>query len=680
MNKILKELKRRNVFKETIAYLVVAWLILQILSVILPIWNAPNWILQIVTITLVIGLPLWILLSWSYEFTSSGIKKTTNASSATSQSLKTNRRLNAIIMIALIAVIGIIWLNPSIVTSKTPTLRQGIAVLPFENMSADESNEWFGDGVTEDILTHLSKIKGLRVISRTSVMQYKGTTKTIPEICKELGVSHIVEGSVRQLNNKVLVTAQLISATDEHLWADNYDDDLDNAFEVQRNVSKEIVKQLHITISPEEVQALNKSLTTNPEALRLFIKGQDTVDTRTVEGVSHSIELYKRALALDPNFADAYAELAFSYYLQIYFGNLEEAKGRRLIEENISRALKINPNTCRAYNVLALVNEEDNSLIDAKLNYEKALEINPNDALTHLHFGQFLNGLGDIKNSLKHQAEASKLKPFSQVITWNYLIALFYNKKTEEAQKIFKEKESLFSNGQKRSITQRLNVFLNKDWKEEIVFEEKELADNPENFDNHTHMAYAYWHFAMDTTNYLKHAEIGYNTSSGSEQAIQVYYDALLHNQKFDEAMSLISELESKHESVDYVDINDIYWFKGHYFLEIGNYNEALKYYNNVTWRNSQELYRKKAVTLAKLGSREAALTIIQDYITNFVYKASVYAVLEEKELMFASLNERDNIFWVKDYISLKEFNPYRNEPEFQAFQEENYIHIKREN
>ena len=144
--------------------------------------------------------------------------------------------------------------------------------------------------------------------------------------------------------------------------------------------------------------------------------------------------------------------------------------------------------------------------------------------------------------------------------------------------------------------------------------------------------------------------------------------------------MSLISELESKHESVDYVDINDIYWFKGHYFLEIGNYNEALKYYNNVTWRNSQELYRKKAVTLAKLGSREAALTIIQDYITNSINKASVYAALEKRDLMYASLKERDNIFWVKDAISLKEFNPYRNEPEFQAFQKENYIHIKREN
>ena len=300
MNKLIKELKRRNVPKETIAYLVVAWLVLQVFSTVLPIWNAPVWVLQIITLTLGLGLPLWVIFSWHYQFTSSGIKRTKKLVNDTKSS-KSNGLLNTVIMIALVATIVLIWIKPSAVTSVSAD-KLSIAVLPFTNMSDDQSNEWFSVGVTEDILTHLSKVKGLRVISRTSVMQFKNSNKSIPEIAKELDVAYIVEGSVRKQDNQVLITAQLLKANDEHLWADNYNENLIDAFKIQQEVSQKIVKQLKIFISPEEEKDLNTPTTKVLLAYELFSRGRSTADNRTQEDLERSIELYKEAIKIYKNF------------------------------------------------------------------------------------------------------------------------------------------------------------------------------------------------------------------------------------------------------------------------------------------------------------------------------------------------------------------------------------------
>ncbi|MBT8449627.1 MAG: hypothetical protein KJO69_08050, partial [Gammaproteobacteria bacterium] len=320
MRKLFQELKRRNVFKETIAYLVVAWLLLQVVSTVLPIWNTPDWVLQIITLTMALGLPLWIIFSWHYQFTSSGIIKTKKLEGPTKSS-KRNRVLNSIIMVALLAIIALIWIRPSYITSVSAD-KLSIAVLPFTNMSDDQSNDWFSMGVTEDILTHLSKVRGLRVISRTSVMQFKNSEKSIPEIADELSVSYIVEGSVRKQNDQVLITAQLLKANDEHVWADNYNENLSDAFQIQKNVSQKIVNQLRIYISPQEQEALNKATTTSAMAMELFARGKTIADNRTGENIERSIDLYKEAIKLDPFFADAYAEIANSYMLLNIYGDL----------------------------------------------------------------------------------------------------------------------------------------------------------------------------------------------------------------------------------------------------------------------------------------------------------------------------------------------------------------------
>jgi TolB-like protein len=258
MSKFFNELKRRNVIKESIAYLVIAWVLLEVVTMVLPIVGTPSWVLKTFTFFLAIGFPIWIIFSWVYEVTPTGIKKTSKKPLDQSKTVTSNKRLNILIIIGLAATIAISFFNKSTSNnplSKTTTFltEKSIAVLPFEDLSSGGDTEWFCDGVTEDIRTNLSKIKGInKVISYTSVMQYKENRPTIPEIAEKLGVSYVLEGSVRKHKDKIIITAQLIDANDRHIWGDNYNNNFDKIFEIQYNVSKKIVQQLQIAMSPEE--------------------------------------------------------------------------------------------------------------------------------------------------------------------------------------------------------------------------------------------------------------------------------------------------------------------------------------------------------------------------------------------------------------------------------------------
>jgi TolB-like protein len=208
MSQFINELKRRNVIKASIAYVVVAWILLQAVSIILPIVNAPEWVLKMFTFFLAIGFPIWVIFSWVYEVTPEGLKKTAQVSKNQSVTTTTNKRLNILILVGLVIAIIVNFFNkPTFDTSnnsiESANVQNSIAVLYFDDISSGGDTEWFCDGVTEDILTNLSKIKELTVISKTSTKRYKNTDKSIPEIAAELGVSYIVEGSVRRHEDKV---------------------------------------------------------------------------------------------------------------------------------------------------------------------------------------------------------------------------------------------------------------------------------------------------------------------------------------------------------------------------------------------------------------------------------------------------------------------------------------------
>ncbi len=409
MSKFIEELKRRNVIKASIAYLVVTWILLQLLSILLPIIETPDWVLKTLTLLMAMGFPIWVIFSWVYEVTPKGIKKTTSVSIEQSITAKTNKRLNILIIIFLIIAIVVSFFNrsaPKIISSKIskPISENSIAVLPFDDMSSESDTQWFCDGVAEDILTNLTKIKDLKVISGTSTERYRDTDKSISEIAKELGVSYILDGSVRKQDDKVLISAYLISANDEQIWADSYNKDLEDVFSIQQDVSKKIVQQFQLVLSPEEEKVLYTLPTQNLEAYEALLRARSFAGKGTKEGFDLSIELYQQAIDLDPNFADAYAEMAFSYIDNRGRDMNNWNKNLNIVRRLVDKALKIDPNSAKAYSAKGVVAIFDHNQEEAKENFKKSIELNSNDPDAHRNMARYYlrRNSKDLNKSLYH--------------------------------------------------------------------------------------------------------------------------------------------------------------------------------------------------------------------------------------------------------------------------------------
>jgi TolB-like protein len=263
------EIKRRKVYRVAAAYAVVAGGAIQLASAVFPAWDLPPWALRLVIVVLLIGFPIALILAWALEVTPQGIRATPN----TTSSPRRRRNILALVGIGVIVSAGAgLFLLPR---ASARRIDKSIAVLPFENFSDDKENAYFADGIQDDILTNLSKIGDLKVISRTSVMPYRGKEKNLREIGKALGVSAILEGSVRKSGNRVRVNVQLINAlNDEHIWSDVYDRDLTDVFAIQTDLAKKIAGELHAKLSPSEKEQIARKPTENGEANLAFVQAQ----------------------------------------------------------------------------------------------------------------------------------------------------------------------------------------------------------------------------------------------------------------------------------------------------------------------------------------------------------------------------------------------------------------------
>jgi TolB-like protein len=272
MSGFFEELKRRKVYRVAVAYVVVAGGIIQLASATFPAWELPNWSLRLVIVLLLAGFPIALILAWAFDVTPEGIRTTPKIESAR----PTHRRRNIAVLLAiglLVSGAAGFFLLPRASARK---LDKSIAVLPFESFSEEKDNAFFADGIQDDILTNLAKISDLKVISRTSVMSYRGKTGNVREIGKALGVSTILEGSVRKSGNRVRVNVQLINATnDEHLWAEDYDRDLTDVFAIQTDLAQKIASELQAKLSPSEKAQLMRRPTENGEAYLAFVQAHD---------------------------------------------------------------------------------------------------------------------------------------------------------------------------------------------------------------------------------------------------------------------------------------------------------------------------------------------------------------------------------------------------------------------
>src|SRR5438309_10672946 len=346
MTGFFEEVKRRKVYRVAVAYVVAAGGIIQLASAAFPAWELPNWSLRLVIVLLLIGFPIALILAWAFDVTSQGIKATPEVAAPGS-----HLRRNIIMLVAtgiIISAAAGFFLLPRASARK---IDKSIAVLPFENLSDDKENAYFADGVQDDILTNLSKIGDLKVISRTSVMSYRGQARNVREIGKALGVSNVLEGSVRRFGNKVRVNVQLIDATnDEHIWAEDYDGDLTDVFAIQTDLAQKIASALQAKLSPNEKARIDRRPTQNPDAYLLFVQAHDYANRMEMfHDTSLKAEpLFEQAIKLDPNFALAFAGLS-RVESWLYHASDPVPARREKARLNTDEALRLQPDLPEAH-------------------------------------------------------------------------------------------------------------------------------------------------------------------------------------------------------------------------------------------------------------------------------------------------------------------------------------------
>src|SRR6184192_4123825 len=428
MSGFFEEVKRRKVYRVAVAYVIAAGGIIQLASAAFPAWELPNWALRLVIVSLLIGFPIALILAWAFDVTPQGIKTT-----PTTAVPGAHRRRNVIMLIAIGVIISVaagFFLLPRAAARKVD---KSIAVLPFQNLSDEKENAYFADGMQDDILTNLSKIGDLKVISRTSVMGYRGKTANVREIGKQLGVSNILEGSVRRSGNKVRVNVQLIDAnSDEHIWANDYDRDVSDVFAIQSDLAQKIAEALQAKLSPGEKSRMERKPTENGEAYLAFVQAHDlSCAFEDLEKLKQSEQLYSRAIELDPNFA-----LAIARYSQLESWLLHEIdrtperreKARTLAE----RALQLQPDLPEAHLALGFSYYYGDNNYDAALReFEIAQRGLPNESEVYLAIGAIQRRQGKWAESTANLQKAVSLNPKDvwplQNLTFNYAMLRNYD-------------------------------------------------------------------------------------------------------------------------------------------------------------------------------------------------------------------------------------------------------------
>jgi TolB-like protein/Flp pilus assembly protein TadD len=434
------ELKRRNVYKVAVAYAVVGWLLVQVTTQVFPIFEIPNWALRLIVLAIIIGFPIALVLAWAFEATPEGIKRTELADAMSPAAGEKKHAWIYIVAICGAISVALIFLGRYTVSNKISASandisNKSIAVLPFESLSEDKSNAYFAEGVQDEILTRLAKVADLKVISRTSTQRFKSAPSDLREIAKQLGVIHIVEGSVQKSNDQVRVNVQLINAlTDAHLWADTYDRKLTDIFSVESEIAKTIADTLQAKLTGSEKVAMSKKPTANPQAYELYLKGRLFWNRRTSADLQKSVEYYQQAIAKDPDYALAYAGLADAYVLYPDYGVGTPAEFYPKAKETATKALALDSMLGEPHAALGSVYANfDRDLAKSFEEFERSIQLNPNYATAHQWFDTTLLAMGQVDRAIAESRKANELDPLSLIVNADLAFVYLYARRFDDA-------------------------------------------------------------------------------------------------------------------------------------------------------------------------------------------------------------------------------------------------------
>jgi TolB-like protein/tetratricopeptide (TPR) repeat protein len=443
MNNFFTELKRRNVYKVAIAYVVAGWALSQGIAQVFPVFDVPNWIIRLIVLLIILGLPIALVLSWMFEITPEGIKRTATADAMPAAAKPKKYAWIYVVVIGAAVSIGLFLLGRYTAGNSGSAARTGtselaqksIAVLPFDNLSRDPDNAYFCEGVQDEILTRLAKVADLKVISRTSTQHFKSSPEDLPQIAKQLGVMNILEGSVQKAGDQVRVNVQLINAmTDAHLWADTYDRKLTDIFAVESEIAKTIAETLQARLTGSEKSSIAKTPTVNPEAYELYLRGKFFAEKRTGADLRKSIEYYDQAIAKDPNYPLAYVGLADSHLLLTAYGALSTKEAAATARAALEKALGLDDSLAQAHASSGLLATLELDLKRAIPELERAIQLNPNYATAHHWIALPLTAIGQSDRGVLEGKRAIELDPLSLIINADLCWVYFNGRRYDEAE------------------------------------------------------------------------------------------------------------------------------------------------------------------------------------------------------------------------------------------------------
>jgi TolB-like protein len=468
----LSELKRRNVFKVGVAYAIVAWALLQFVDIVAPMLALPDWFPKGILILLAVGFPIALLLSWAYEITPEGVKKTREVKRSKSITPKTGAGINKVIAGGLVLALAFIAYDKlgapeQAVVGPAKAGQITLAVLPFADLSAGQDQEYFADGVSEEILNVLAGVKALKVTSRSSSFALKGQNLDVPAMGKKLGVDYLLEGSVRKQDERVRITAQLIEVgSDSHLWSNTYDRNASDIFAVQEEIAGAIAGALEIQFGAGTPPLEVKAPTASREAHEEYLKGRYFWNKRGIENLRTAITHYQQAIALDPEYALAYLGLAEGQVLIPDYDPVmtDQREIYLAAEASARKALELDPSLGQAHTTLAYILQELDRWGEAEAEFKKSVEMAPDYATGWQWYGNAKGMMGDIKASERMAAKARDLDPMSPIILSNYIDALVATGKTAEAQPELAAAMALFPDFALFNGTRGQLAYIRGDW------------------------------------------------------------------------------------------------------------------------------------------------------------------------------------------------------------------------